>query len=155
MKETNTIALPDNMEVEKIENGKIYLKEKKQELPKTWAECFRKTDKMEYIDEYSDIFPILSVDDGSDSYKNSLPKGLGKPMLALCQLLICRDVYRKGWKPDWEGNNLKYIIYYGAGKVYTDSSYHESYILSFQSEEIRNIFYNNFKHLIEEAKELL
>lgn len=83
----------------------------------------------------------------------------------LQKLLLCRDAYWKiageqmrlkgPWKPDWTSGKPFYCIsvsgnIIGKGKWYTDNK-----ILAFPTEEIRDIFYENFKDLIEQCKSLL
>ena len=158
--ETNekTILVPDGWEFDRIdERGNIVLKEKKKELPKTWLKCLYSIGDAEYIEEDSEInkYNISKLsDDGRlfDNYDhNLLPCGLGKPMLALCQLLVCRNAWWKqlGWKPDWnDRNSLKYCIH-------SDGFSMTPRILAFPTEDTAIDFRNTFKDLIEEAKELL
>jgi hypothetical protein len=86
------------------------------------------------------------------------------------KLLLCRDAYweiageemglGKPWEPDWDnGLQKKYAIYpnltdYVLGsknKIYVGNTR----ILVFPTEDMRDVFYENFKDLIEECKELL
>lgn len=145
------IVLPEGWEIDKIENGKIFLKESKKELPKTWEECVKLYSTLETISSMGDIYDVYNI----NPTKRSLPVGLGKPMLALQQLLVCREVYRQGWKPDWKDNNIKYGITINYNNVIPSEPIYGNTILSFQSKEIRDKFLENFKDLIEEAKELL
>lgn len=75
------------------------------------------------------------------------------------KLKICRDAYWKiegDWKPDWNSvNSKKFSIYTCKNKIHTGISLINNYILAFPSEEMRDDFYENFKELIEECKELL
>ncbi len=164
--ETNekTITVPDGWEFDRIgESGNIVLKEKKKELPKTWLKCLYSIGDVEYIEEDSEINKWNindQSDDGrlfGDSDRNLLPLGLGKPMLALCQLLVCRNAWWKqlGWKPDWEDNFGKFIIYKSCRKVKKGRTCNESHILAFPTEVIRDQFLDTFRNLIEEAKELI
>ena len=75
--------------------------------------------------------------------------------LALMQLVQLRDCYRQGWKPNWKGKAVKQNIICFEGVLGTDWSINVQYVLSFQSKEIRNEFLENFKDLIEQAKELI
>lgn len=154
--ETKKIILPEGWEIDKVENGEIILKESKKELPKTWEECYIKLGMGEYISNLSEIIENIDLVKSYKSNKNMLPVGLGKPIIALIQLLICREVYRQGWKPDWNNNENKYCIkYYNTTNIICTIRTYCSCILSFQSEKIRNQFLENFYDLIEEAKELL
>lgn len=152
--EQKKITLPEGWEVDKIENGEIILKESEKELPKIWEECYLKLDKGEYISRYCDISKVRLTSPEKEN-RNMLPIGLGKPLLALMQLLICRDVYRNGWKPDWSNNTFKYCIETINSKIACCGYQATQKLLSFQSREVRNKFLENFKDLIEEAKELI
>lgn len=78
-----------------------------------------------------------------------------KIMKAFYKLLVLRDAYIKVAEdkaPIWKsGEDVKYCI--KRGKLTTSVS--EPCILAFHSEEVRNLFYENFKGLINECKELL
>ena len=164
--ETNfkTMPVPDGWEFDHLDEcGNIVLKEKKKELPKTWLKCLYSIGDAEYIEEDSEInkYNISKLsDDGRlfDNYDhNLLPRGLGKPMLALCQLLVCRNAWWKqlGWKPDWTGNKDKYCISICNGKIAPQILCSASSILAFPTAEVRDEFLGTFRDLIEEAKELL
>ena len=152
--EQKKIVLPKGWEIDKVEGNEIILKEIKKELPKTWEGCAKIIRGAENISVYGIISEFESIGIATSS-KSFIPKGLGKPILALMQLLVCREIYRQGWKPDWDDDTEKYCI----GMTYNDITKHITYnhnkILSFQSEEVRNEFLENFKDLIEEAKELI
>ena len=159
-----TITIPEGWEFDRIdESGNIVLKEKKKELPKTWLKCLYSIDDVEMIEEDSEINKC-NINDQSydgrlfdDSDHNLLPCGLGKPMLALCQLLVCRNAWWKqlGWKPDWTDTNMKYCIKYNKNKKEKDFYQNVSRILAFPTSEVRDQFLDTFRDLIEEAKELL
>ena len=72
------------------------------------------------------------------------------------QLIQLRNVYRQGWTPDWKSyDEIKYSIHAYGGKIERNNFNLANSVISFQSEEIRDKFLNNFKDLIEQAKELL
>jgi hypothetical protein len=138
----------------KDENGnvinatKIVLEKKKKEYPKTYEECCK----------------VLNTDD--DSIINiSVPLHYNHLLISFTQLLICRDAYwkiagdemelGKPWEPDWDANELKYIIYYENNKLWFNDEISRNIILAFPTEEMRDAFYENFKELIESCKELL
>lgn len=83
----------------------------------------------------------------------------------LGKLLICRDAYwkiygdkmglGKPWEPDWNTNELKYIIYYENNKLWFNDEISRNTILAFPTEEIRDTFYKNFEKDIEICKEFL
>lgn len=138
----------------------IYKKEK--ELPKTWEEfCKNNPIKLGEVfitgdSEISDAnFPSnIRV---KDIDANLLPsEEYAKAMLALCKLIQLRDCYNDGWKANWlNGDENKYTIIYCAGEVLRCKKYFESALLNFKTEDLRETFYNNFKDLIKQAKQLL
>lgn len=84
------------------------------------------------------------------------------------QLLMCRDAYwkiageqmglGKPWKPNFTNNDeVRYGIYTTANKVEKDfcGVGDVNTILTFPTVEMRDAFYNNFRDLIEQCKELL
>lgn len=87
-------------------------------------------------------------------------------LITLKQLLVCRDAYwkiageqmdlNKAWKPDLQNKKEeKYAIINIDDTVVFVTYIEVNSILLFPTEEIRNIFYENFKDLIEQCKELL
>jgi hypothetical protein len=125
-------------------------------LPARW-EDIRESKEGWYIDGNSVIsrtHAVRHILGGTD--RNSLPtKELAQAMLAMCQLLYLRDIYRQGWVPDWTDDSYKYEIIYNEGQLYKDELMYHASPMSFQSEEIRDLFMKNFADLLEQAKELL
>ena len=79
--EQKEIIIPQGWEIDKVDDNKILLKKSKKELPKTWEECYKLLGRGEFIGVDSDIINIDNT--------------IGKPMLALCKLLVCREVYHQ------------------------------------------------------------
>ena len=89
--------------------------------------------------------------------------------MTLQKLIICRDVYWKiygeqmGLGEPWEPKFGKIILFSIKFYLYQDSfilhkgeySSSDNCILVFPTEEMRDVFYENFKDLIEQCKELL
>ena len=77
----------------------------------------------------------------------------------LYRLKICRDAYWKilKWSPTYESLNdsEKYCILNFNDEIKKVSTSHRNALLTFPTEKIRDIFYENFKDIIEEVKELL
>lgn len=160
--ETKEIILPENWEVKEVKGNKIILKEaEKKGLPKTWEECARIVNDVELINIDSEVegYAIDDFDEGLiDDERKILPVGMGKPMLALCQLLICRNAWwnQLGWNPELSDvPNDKYFIgnYRGIVGVNCEKTWNR--VLAFPTTEIRDQFLGTFRDLIEEAKELL
>ena len=82
------------------------------------------------------------------------------------ELIICRDAYwkiagdeyqlGKPWEPDWTNNyQKKWTINFYQGEVNLTKGPNVHFVLAFPEEEMRDIFYENFKELIEQCKEFL
>ena len=155
--ESENDKAPNGYELQ--EDGYFSWVKKKKEYPKTYEECCKVLD----IDAY-DL--VLSIDYRSNKMKHNDWKRLGK-LNALNQILICRDAYwkiageemelGKPWKPDWGNPDHDYYptITKCGGKVIRTTIYTHDCPLAFPTEEMRDAFYENFKELIEQCKELL
>ncbi len=168
MKQTIEIEVPDgykavyNKDTQRIEVMSAT-------LPKSWREFCDNYPIENYeclISEHSiikDFYPsdveipqIERKERKVNENKNLLPnKETAEAFLALMQLIQLRDCYRQGWVPDWEDEKNKFSIEIIDGEIATYWDNRRSRILSFQSIEVRDEFWNNFKDLIEQAKELI
>ena len=147
----NVWELPDGYQFVD-ENGniinaqKIVLEKKKKEYPKTYEECCK-------VLGYGDIETYCFFHNGAD-------KGLFE---ALYRLKVCRDAYWKiageemGLGKPWETSKDKmvYSFYRHSNEIETDIFSGESVTFEFPTKEMRDAFYENFKELIEQCKELL
>lgn len=168
MKQTIEIEVPDgykavyNKDTQKVEIVKIG-------LPKTWEEfcdnnpikkweCFI-TERSKIEDFYTEDSVTIPEEKRArnvDTDKSTLPdRETAEAFLALMQLIQLRDCYRQGWKPNWKKACNKYCIYYEIDGIFPFNNIYNSRVLSFQSEEIRDKFMENFRDLIEQAKELI
>ena len=128
-----------------IDNSQVVLKKKKPKYPKTYKECCKE-------------LGITDIENGYCGYKWEL---LGK----FQELLICRDAYwkiagaemglGKPWKPTLHHKETHYAISNVCGKVKYERYGEYNAILAFPTMEMRSAFYENFKDLIEQCKELL
>ena len=134
--------------------------ELKDNLPKTW-EDFCKTHqvvKTEYcIDNFSDIVSNAPIHIRRErSHRNLLPsKASAEAHLALMQLERLRDCYRGGWVPDWKNDEFAFAIFNIKDNISIRGCKGFAHFLSFQSEDVCEKFLNNFKELIETAKDLI
>jgi hypothetical protein len=138
------LILPDGYEF-KAEGNEVFIIKKKSKYPKTYEECckIKQSDPNFYIDTHL--------------YSNKL--GL------LYKLLICRDAYwkiageqmglDKPWEPDFTDTKEMYYIFYKGYIEKGNQRHPNNHILIFPTPEMRDAFYENFKDLIEECKELL
>ena len=131
------IVLGDKFEL-KIKDGKYYAVRK--QYPKTYEEC---CDVL--IPDCVEFNVILN------GYNSVLLEEFGK-------LLICRDAYWKladNWKPDWNNISDKHCIYVVGKEMWSKECQTRQCTLAFPTAEMRNAFYENFKGLIKQCKELL
>ena len=134
-----------------LKDSKTYFIKKKPNYPKTYAEScsvlgFNKNYDLNNITTHDVVY----------DYKLQM----------LYRLLICLDAYwkiageelglGKPWKPEWSTESeIKYVIEVYKDNIRKNSQYYTNTTLSFPTPEMRNAFYENFKDLIENCKELL
>jgi hypothetical protein len=152
MKTIKTI-IPEGWEIDKEKSTfeEIVLKQSKKELPKRWEEL--KEVKGSWIDEDCTIRTNKYHVD-NDNRNVFVTEAQARASIALAQLSQLIEVYRDEWKPELE-NGYRYIIVYHRGEIELCYGIGGSCFLSFQSEEIRDEFYTNFRELIIEAAPLL
>ena len=61
----------------------------------------------------------------------------------------------KPWKHVYTDDNIKYSITTHKNKLDFNGTIERNYVLIFPTNEIKDAFYENFKELIEQCKELL
>ena len=135
--------IPDGYEITEVLKDKVFIKPIKSKYPKTYEECKG----------------IL----GEDVYNGFAT------FMTLQNLILCRNVYWKiygeqmGLNEPWEPKFGTCILFSINFYLYNDSfvlhkgeySSSDNCILVFPTEEMRDVFYENFKDLIEQCKELL
>lgn len=138
MEETKKLAIPDGYEFDRVEGGEVILKRASTALPKDWNEIIPSLGEMDFITA-------------------SVPDGMGNATRIFCHLICARNAWWKqlGWKPDWKNKEDKYCITSVGGEVSNQIFCSANSVLAFPTREVRDQFYEAFKDLIEEAKELL
>ena len=148
-----------------IEAKKIVLEKKKQKYPTTYDECAE-------ILGFKPIHGLalqLVVSSGfsiSDTQICAFERNLTIRLEYFRKLLICRDAYWYcyakennmpfNWKPEWSSpNQEKFTIRMYDSYRHFGHDKHLHSVLAFPTAEMRDVFYGNFKELIEECKELL
>lgn len=135
------LSIPEGYGFGRVEGGEVILKKKEVLPPRALEEC-----KDCIVDG---LIPFNG--------RGFIPESEEKSVSSLVKLLICRDAWWKhlGWKPDWKSSDEKWSIYNVYGDVRFGTFVSNSTILAFPTEDVRNQFYETFKDLIEEAKDLL
>lgn len=134
------LVLGDNFEV-KVKEDKTYVVRKQLQYPKTYHECWKILD----AGEEEVLF------DGVTASEYVL-------FDSFIKLKRCRDAYWKiagDWKPDLDSKQHKFAISNVGNKISFEVYGEYNSILCFPTEEMRDTFYENFKDLIEQCKELL
>lgn len=135
--------------------------------PKTYEVCWKVFDLKHNLSLWWNAY------DAHSGIVSKLPKellGIKERIESLSKLLVCRNVYWKlygeeigldgSWEPDYDSGVNKYGIIYMNGVVQksnptTNWERHLNKVLDFPTEEMRDTFFENFKDLIEQCKELL
>lgn len=140
------LCLGDDYEIV-VEDGRVFVQRKKPKYPKTFIEVlnFWHPDR-----QIEDDYQIYYKKDIIENFQN---------------LLYARDAYwkiageemglGKSWEPDWTKSDYKFCIINMKNKIVCDDSYYISKFLAFPTSEMRDVFYENFKDLIKNCKELL
>lgn len=142
------IVVNDDCEV-LVEDGKAYVVRKKPTYPKTYEECCK---VLNIIPNNKLVFSNPN-EESEYAYRN----------LALYntfdRLKVCRDAY---WKIDGNPTKIEkgktHCLYYNRFLDTIEKAngiFDSNAILDFCTKEARDTFYENFKDLIEECKELL
>lgn len=149
------INIPEGFEIDKEKSTfeKIVFKPIKKEFPESWEEL--RTVSGYCSDANSKIFKYENIECNKDN-RNVFPTlEEAEASVALAQLCQLRDIYNKGWKPDWENLNTKYCIFIKENRVALDSFTCFSKVLHFKNVGLAQQFLKNFRDLIEKAKPLL
>lgn len=131
-----------------LKDGKTYFV-KKNKHPKTYEECCKVLCYKPIVDFFAGLYDdeenlygyFISLKRCRDAYWKIAGKqmGLGKP-----------------WEPDWlDTNTQKYCIYYVGNEIKKQPMLEVHHFLAFPTTEMRDAFFENFKTLIEECRELL
>ena len=141
--EMDRLKLPENVVINSKGIGSIQFIQwyEKPQYPKTYVKC-------------CDILKINPFSNEVSGYERNL-------ISALQTLITCRNAYWKiigeqmrldgPWEPDWDNLSTKHEFI----KINKGCFTYSSRVLVFPTEKIRDAFYENFKELIEQCKELL
>ena len=131
--------IPQGYEFDCIQNNQIIIKPIKPQYPKTYEECC----------DMLGVFNTIHV----------------KKLTLFKQLINIRNAYwkiageqmglGKSWEPDWSDTSIKYCLERDFDAIDKNVSNHKGRTFAFPTEEMRDTFYENFKDLIENEKELL
>lgn len=144
---TVKITPPEGYEIDKEKSTfeEIVFKPIEKKFPKSWEEIEELNGW--WIGYDSELNNAGRKSDEILDDRNIFPtKEIAEAVLELAQLLQLRDIYRQGWKPDWGNRNLyKWSIIIIENRLQRQLSAISNTIFCFQTEEIRNLFYENFQ----------
>lgn len=135
------IDIPNGYEFFGIDDdNQVVLAKKQPQYPKTYREC-------SLINGCEDRIPLKIIEE-------------------FIKLINARNAYWKiageemslgnPWEPDWKNlEQEKHCIWVDVGSITLQNGYRCQHILVFPTEQMRDEFYDNFKDLIEQCKELL
>lgn len=123
-----------------VEDGRTFVQKKKPKYPTNHEECCQ----------------YLGYNDKLSANK----------LVLFSQLINARNAYwkiageemglDKSWEPDWTDNyQKKWLINFYQDEINLTNGTNVHFVLVFPTKEMRDAFYENFKELIEECKELL
>lgn len=161
-------VIPDGYEFDSIKQGfqtEIILKPKKPQYPKDYEGCCEVLMGKTNFQDFSLVLTKMSIKISDENIISPNPPHINS-INALYKLIICRDAYwkiageemglGKPWKPDWShGHDRFYCLSTSADVIDKGEWYIDNKILAFPTAEMRDTFYENFKDLIEQCKELL
>jgi hypothetical protein len=127
----------------------------KKQLPESWEEL----QEIEgyYLDSDSNV---KDANTGFSTHKRNknvfANKEQAEASIAMAQLSQLMKVYNDGWEADWNNyNQLKYCIGFTRENLEIDNWIDYRHFLAFKDEETAELFIENFKELIKQAKPLL
>lgn len=135
---------------------------KKPTYPKTYKEC---CDVLSISPYYNLRYHTYEPNHDEYTTSNTL-LSIENKLNTLSKVIICRNAYwkiageqmglGKSWEPDWKDNyQKKWTISFYQGEINLTNGPNVHRILAFPTEEMQDTFYENFKDLIEQCKELL
>lgn len=150
------IQIPEGYEIDKDKSTfeNIVLKPIENKYPTSVKDIYRPYT----ITTNGTIVKFIPVVDEKSTNNDLSSYQRAEAFLALMQLVELRDAYNKidSFVPDWtDSKQFKYNITYRSGCMYLGKRIAIQSTLFFGNVKTRNLFYNNFKDLIEQAKELL
>ena len=159
MEKTIKIDIPKGYEFAGVDNQQVVFEKINFQYPKTYEECCK----------ILGVNPerILTLNWRSENVLQRYELKAEGLFTNLYKLKICRDAYwklygeqmrlGKPWEPDWNDcTQRKFGLYTLENEIRCiNLQVLKNIILVFPTEEMRDVFYEHFKDLIEQCKELL
>lgn len=146
---TITVDVPEGYNVKFNKNSNQLEFIKKDSKPKSWEEYCTQVENTKC---YTTCVATLSNRMASPQFDEFDTKEEIKAFIALGKLIQLHKAWVKGWKPDWQKDNFKFVIEGHAGAIAISSNVYVHRLFAFPTEEMRDEFLDTFKDLLEEAK---
>ena len=153
-----TIDIPEGYEIDfeatKKQKGHVVIR--KQLRPTNWEELTRVCKDNEsfwYSSSFDEV--INGTFECCIGFGEFEDKETAEAFSALWKLLNYRKAWIGDWKPDWTNSDPKFTIIIGGDRIVVGENKIASRSMSFPTEEMRNMFCESFKDLLEVAKPLL
>lgn len=108
-----------------------------------------------FYDVWDNKKEVFATTDYDENYSGYPSQKLADAAEALRKLLFLRDYYNEGWQPDYVEKETKYTIITLGGVIEVGTTMQSNRILCFKTKEIRDMFFEEQKELLEIAKPLL
>lgn len=138
-----------------VENGRTIVARKQPQYPKTYEEC---CDVLGIEEDLWFVYEDIDANHINPACISNYRMRRLDLYHNLEKLIICRDAYWKiagDWKYDVNKTEEYFYIVNKCGSVVKEHYMNFNHILAFPTKEMRDVFFENFKELIEECKELL
>ena len=131
-----------------IDQAKLMFDTDSQELKDIALKTFPELNKSKYPMSHDELLDLLDKYCSEKKFKQHL---------AFIQLIALCDKWNEidEFKIDWTDSNPKYSIMSQDGKIFLGSYIMTSFPLTFKTKGTRDLFYETFKDLIEQAKNLI
>ena len=142
--------------MEAIDKIEVSGKTKELGLPATWEEVYEMTEFTDVDSPVAELSSRISNNHYTDVIFVRLSGEDAESNLAFLKLRTLRDIYRKKWKPNWSNHTSKYVIEVdGDDSVKIHVNMYSRRFLSFPNAMTAYLFYENFKDMILQAKDLI
>ena len=142
--------------METIDNIEVINKTRNLDLPTTWEEVYEMPEFADEDPPVAELSSCISTNHGTDVVFVRLSGENAESNLAFLKLRTLRDMYRKDWKPNWSDDSSKYVIELdGNDSVKIHVNMYSRKFLSFPNAMTAYLFYENFKDMIFQAKDLI
>ena len=131
----------------------LYPELSKKQLPKSW-EDLPEIDGW-YFDSRCNIDNAISLSATKPNKDVFATKEQAEASIAMAQLSQLMKVYNDGWEADWSNYEYKYCIGFTRENLEIDKWLDFRHFLAFKDEETAELFLENLRQLIEQAKPLL